>query len=181
MPEEVLLLRKSFREGVSPDVTGGMVAAFTFNASHQTSWLHLCGKDPWTVLPWPPQLTRDLERYLMGQVLEWWTGQLTNEGLRSPEGSYIMWETLQRARHKISRENIVVLRKVTVIKVKRNIFKNYSTRTLSMKNFVHHICLFIAFPCFLTILSPLRVLSTSLKPSFLAHSLQIYCIGLFGL
>ena len=83
--------------------------------------------------------------------------------------------------HKIGRENIVVLRKVIVIKVKRNIFKNYSTWTLSMKNFVHHICLFIAFPCSLTILSPLRVSSTSLKPSFLAHSLQIYCIGLFGL
>ena len=100
----------------------------------------------------------------------------------------IAWRELYNVRdppkgktHKIGRENIVVLRKVIVIKVKRNIFKNYSTWTLSMKNFVHHICLFIAFPCSLTILSPLRVSSTSLKPSFLAHSLQIYCIGLFGL
>ena len=31
-----------------------------FNASHQTSWLHLCGEDPWTVLPWLPRLTRGL-------------------------------------------------------------------------------------------------------------------------
>ena len=38
--------RKSFREGVSPDVIGGMVATTTFNAPHQTPWLHLCGEDP---------------------------------------------------------------------------------------------------------------------------------------
>ena len=38
--------RENFREGVSPDMTEGMVAATTFNASHQTSWLHLCGEDP---------------------------------------------------------------------------------------------------------------------------------------
>ena len=43
--EEVLLLRKSFGEGVSPNMTEGMVAAPTFNAFHQTSWLHLCGED----------------------------------------------------------------------------------------------------------------------------------------
>ena len=127
LPKEVLLLRKSFEEGVSPYLTGGMMAAPTFNASHQTSWLHLCGEDPWTVLPWLPQLTRGLGRCLMGQALEWWIAQSTNGGLRSPERSYIMWETLQRARgHKICRENTVVLRKVIVIKVKRNIFKNYS-------------------------------------------------------
>jgi len=39
-------LRKSFEEGVSSDMTGGMMAAPTFNASHQTSWSHLCGEDP---------------------------------------------------------------------------------------------------------------------------------------
>ena len=30
-------VEKSFIEGASPDMTGGMVAASTFNASHQTS------------------------------------------------------------------------------------------------------------------------------------------------
>ena len=27
-------------------MTEGIVAAITFNAFHQTSWLHLCGEDP---------------------------------------------------------------------------------------------------------------------------------------
>ena len=136
MPEEVLLLRKRFGEGVSPDMTEGMVAALTFNASHQTSWLHLCGEDIWTVLSWPLQLTRGLRRYLMGQTLKWWTWWSTNGGSRSPEGSYIMWETLQRGGgQKICRENTVALRTVTVIKSKENIFKNYSPWPLPRKNF----------------------------------------------
>ena len=67
----------------------------TFNASHQTSLLHLCGEDSWIVLPWPLQLTRDLGKCLMGQALEWWTRRSTNWGPRWPEGRYIMWETLQ--------------------------------------------------------------------------------------
>ena len=46
LPKEVLLLRKSLGKGISPDITGGMVATPTFNASHQTFWLHLCGVDP---------------------------------------------------------------------------------------------------------------------------------------
>ena len=95
---EVLLLRKSFGEGVSPDMTEGMVVAPTFNASHQTSWLHLCGDNLWTVLPWPPQLTRGLGRCPMGQALKRWTRRSTNRGPRSPEGSYIRWETLQGER-----------------------------------------------------------------------------------
>ena len=36
----------SFEEEVKPNVTKGMVAATTFNASHQTFWLHLCGENP---------------------------------------------------------------------------------------------------------------------------------------
>ena len=46
--------------------------------------------------------------------------------------------------------------------------------------YMHYICLFITFPCSLTILSPLKASSTSLRPSFSAHSLQIYCTRLFG-
>ena len=42
LPEEVLLLRKFFGEGVRFNMTGGMVAASIFNASLQTPWLHLC-------------------------------------------------------------------------------------------------------------------------------------------
>ena len=38
-------IEKEIREGVSLDMTEGMVATTTFNASHQTSWLHLCGED----------------------------------------------------------------------------------------------------------------------------------------
>ena len=37
---------KKYRRGVSLDMTKGVVAAPTFNASHQTPWLHLCGEDP---------------------------------------------------------------------------------------------------------------------------------------
>ena len=44
--EEVIPQRKNFEEGVSPDMTEGMVAATTFNAFHQISWLHLCVEDP---------------------------------------------------------------------------------------------------------------------------------------
>ena len=42
LPEEV---RKGFREEVNPDVTERMVAVTPFNASHQTSWPHLCEED----------------------------------------------------------------------------------------------------------------------------------------
>ena len=72
------------------------MAASTFNESHQTPLLHLCGEDPGKVLSWPPQLTRGLERCLMGQALKWWTGQSTNGGLRLLEGSYIIGEPFQR-------------------------------------------------------------------------------------
>ena len=94
---KVPVSRKSFGKGVSLGIIEGMVAAPAFNATHQTSWLHLCGENPWTVLPWPLQFTRGLGRCLMGQALKWWTRQSTNRGIRLPEGSYIMWETFQRA------------------------------------------------------------------------------------
>ena len=38
-------IEKKFRRGVSPNVIEGVVATLAFNASHQTSWLHLCGED----------------------------------------------------------------------------------------------------------------------------------------
>ena len=69
LPEKVILQRKSFGKGINPDMTEGTVAATTINASHQTSWLHLCGEDLWIVLSWLPQLTRDLGRCMMGQAL----------------------------------------------------------------------------------------------------------------
>jgi len=37
---------KKLRRGIGLDMTEGVVAAPTFNASHQTLWLHLCGEDP---------------------------------------------------------------------------------------------------------------------------------------
>ena len=46
LQEWATLQRRSFREWISPDVIGGMVAAPIFNAPHQTPWLHLCGEDP---------------------------------------------------------------------------------------------------------------------------------------
>ena len=53
----------------------------------------------------------------------------------------ITWRELYNVRdlpkgrgHKICRENTVILRKVTVIKSKRNIFKNHSPWTLPRKN-----------------------------------------------
>ena len=45
LPEEEIQWRKSFGGGVSLDMIERMVAAPTFNASHQTSWQHLCGED----------------------------------------------------------------------------------------------------------------------------------------
>ena len=36
---------KVSKRGLNPDMTEGIVAITTFNASYQTSWLHLCGKD----------------------------------------------------------------------------------------------------------------------------------------
>ena len=131
---KVPVSRKSFGKGVSLGIIEGMVAAPAFNATHQTSWLHLCGENPWTVLPWPLQFTRGLGRCLMGQVLKWWTEQSTNGG---------PWSKLYNVRdpprkgggEKICRENTVALRTATVIKSKRNIFKNYSPWTLLRKNF----------------------------------------------
>ena len=106
-------------------MTKWMVVAPTFNASHQTSWLHLCGKDHWTVLPWPPWLRRGLGRYLMRQVLKWWPGRLTNGRVGSSKGSYIIWETLQgEGFEKICREYIVATRTKIVSKSKRTISKN---------------------------------------------------------
>ena len=100
----------------------------------------------------------------------------------------ITWRELYNVRdlpkgrgHKICRENTVILRKVTVIKSKRNIIKNHSPRTFQGRTYVHHICLFIALPCSLTILTPLRVSSTSLKPSFLANSTNLLYWALWAL
>ena len=40
------IAEKKFQRAVSPDMTKGVVATPTFNASHQTFWLHLCEEDP---------------------------------------------------------------------------------------------------------------------------------------
>ena len=37
LPEEATLYRKRFREGVSPNMSEGMVTTTTFNATRQTS------------------------------------------------------------------------------------------------------------------------------------------------
>ena len=39
-------VEKEFWEGVSPDMTEGMVAATTFNASHQNSWFAFMWRRP---------------------------------------------------------------------------------------------------------------------------------------
>ena len=62
-----------------------------------------------------------------------------------------MRETLQKEeKDKICKENTGLLRKITVIKAKRNILENYSLRTLPRKNFcASHLSIyyFSLFPC----------------------------------
>ena len=119
----------------SPEIIEGVVATPTFNASHQTSWLHLCREDPWTVLSWSSQLTRGWRRHLMGQALKWCTKGLTNGRPGSPKGSYIMWETLQRARDtKFVEKNTIALRTATIIKSKKDILENCPPRQCLRKN-----------------------------------------------
>ena len=38
--------KKKLRRGVRSDITEGVVATSTFNASHQNPWLHLYGENP---------------------------------------------------------------------------------------------------------------------------------------
>ena len=80
----------------------------------------------------------------------------------------------------IYRENTVVLRKGTVIKSKRNIFKNYSLWTLPRKNLCASHLSIHYFSLLSYHLWPINGVATSLKSSFSIHSLQIYCIWLFG-
>ena len=90
-----------------------------------------------------------------------------------------MWETPQGMGEKVCRNKTIVLRTVTVIKSKRNIFNNYSPWTLLRKNFCAPHFSITVFPCSLILFRPLRLLSISLKPNLVAHSLQIFCIRLF--
>ena len=55
-----------------------------------TSWPHLCGHDPWTVLSRSPQLIERQKEWLMGQVLKYRHGWLTSVGPRWFKGNYIM-------------------------------------------------------------------------------------------
>ena len=54
-----------------------------------TSWPHLCGRDPWTVLSGSQQLTECQKEWLMGRALKCGHGWLTSVGLELTEGKYI--------------------------------------------------------------------------------------------
>ena len=55
-----------------------------------TSWPHLCGHDPWTVLSRSPQLPEHQKEWLMRQALKYRHGWLTSVGSRWFKGNYIM-------------------------------------------------------------------------------------------
>ena len=55
-----------------------------------TSWPHLCGHDPWTMLSRSLQLTERQKKWLMGQALKYRHGWLTSVGPRWFKENYIM-------------------------------------------------------------------------------------------
>ena len=55
-----------------------------------TSWPHLCGHDPWTVLSGSPQLTECQKEWLMGRALKYRHGWLTTVGPGWSKENYIM-------------------------------------------------------------------------------------------
>ena len=55
-----------------------------------TSWPHLCGHDPWTVISGSLQLTEYQKEWLMGQTLKYRHGWLTSVGPRWFKGNYII-------------------------------------------------------------------------------------------
>ena len=55
-----------------------------------TSWPHLYGHDPWTMLSGSPQLTKYQKEWLMGQALKCRHGWLTSVGPRWFKGNYII-------------------------------------------------------------------------------------------
>jgi len=52
------------------EISKRKAATIALNALQLTLWQHLCGEDPWTVLPWLPQLTEGLWGCPMGQALK---------------------------------------------------------------------------------------------------------------
>ena len=70
----------------------------------------------------------------MGQVLKWCIERSTNGKKTLPRELYNRRDPPKGRGHKICKENIVVLRKIIVIKAKGNIFKNDSPQTLPRKN-----------------------------------------------
>ena len=55
-----------------------------------TSWPHLCGHDPCTVLSGSPQLTECQREWLMGRALKYGHGWLTSVGPGWSKDNYIM-------------------------------------------------------------------------------------------
>ena len=55
-----------------------------------TSWPHLCGHDPWTVISESLQLIKYQKEWLMGQILKYSYGWLTSVGPRWFKGYYII-------------------------------------------------------------------------------------------
>ena len=55
-----------------------------------TSWPHLCGRDPRTMLSGSPQLTERQSEWLMGRALKYGHGWLTSVGPGWSEKNYIM-------------------------------------------------------------------------------------------
>ena len=89
------------------------------------------------------------------------------------------WMVRPRQWHVTRGGHTVLLRKAAVIKSRRNIFENYFPQTLLRKNFFAPHLTIHCFSLLFYQLYPIKVVVVSLKPNFLAYSLQIYCIGLF--
>ena len=58
--------------------------------SQLTSWPHLCGHDPWTVLSRSPQLSERQKEWLMGCALKYRHGWLTSVGSGWSKENYII-------------------------------------------------------------------------------------------
>ena len=124
LPKEVTLWGKGLRGQIGHSVSKGMVDAITFIASHQILWLHLYGKDPWTMLSCLPQLTEDSGRCLMAYMIDKWRAKISWKRLynvRNPLGERFIWKIW---------ENTVAIRTETATKFKSDLYMNYSPWTL---------------------------------------------------
>ena len=131
---------------------------------------------------WLLHLTEGVGRCMMGQALEQWLKQSTNKGPRSSKGRYIMRETLQGKEKRNPMERILQHEKLkTVIKSWKDIFKNYSSWTLPMRDFFAKDFLSFVFLCFLIIFGLLQALSNPWKPSFQPTFQKFIVLGSLGL